>query len=89
MVMRNADDWLALLHQVPDPESPVLNVVEMGIVRNVEVVQNCVEVKITPTYMGCPAMDAIADDIRAQLTPLASAEGRALKVAAKAGMSSA
>ena len=80
MVMRNADDWLALLHQVPDPEIPVLNVVEMGIVRNVEVVQNCVEVKITPTYMGCPAMDAIADDIRAQLTPLASEEGRALKV---------
>ena len=75
--MRNADDWLALLHQVPDPEIPVLNVVEMGIVRNVEVVQNCVEVKITPTYMGCPAMDAIADDIRAQLTPLASEEGRA------------
>ena len=78
--MRNVDDWLALLHQVPDPEIPVLNVVEMGIVRNVEVVQNCVEVKITPTYMGCPAMDAIADDIRAQLTPLASEEGRALKV---------
>ena len=78
--MRSADDWLKLLHEVPDPEIPVLNVVEMGIVRTVESNDASVEVKITPTYMGCPAMDAIADDIRAQLTPLASQEGRSLSV---------
>ncbi|MCH1583002.1 MAG: phenylacetate-CoA oxygenase subunit PaaJ [Flavobacteriales bacterium] len=78
--MRSADDWLKLLHEVPDPEIPVLNVVEMGIVRTVESNDASVEVKITPTYMGCPAMDAIADDIRAQLSPLASQEGRSLSV---------
>lgn len=78
--MRSADDWLTLLHGVPDPEIPVLNVVEMGIVRNVDANENGVAVKITPTYMGCPAMDAIADDIRDQLSPLALEEGRTLSV---------
>ena len=34
--MRSADDWLRLLQEVPDPEIPVLNIVEMGIVRNVD-----------------------------------------------------
>jgi len=78
--MRSADDWLKLLHEVPDPEIPVLNVVEMGIVRTVESNDTSVAVKITPTYMGCPAMDAIADDIRDQLSPLALEEGRTLSV---------
>ena len=36
MVMRSPDDWLAILETVPDPEIPVLNVVEMGIVRGVD-----------------------------------------------------
>jgi len=78
--MRSADDWLALLQEVPDPEIPVLNIVEMGIVRNVDCQENGVLVNITPTYMGCPAMDAIADDIRDKLTPLAQEEGRKLQV---------
>jgi ring-1,2-phenylacetyl-CoA epoxidase subunit PaaD len=80
MVMRSADDWLALLQDVPDPEIPVLNIVEMGIVRNVVAHSDGVQVNITPTYMGCPAMDAIADDIREKLTPLATEEGRKLEV---------
>lgn len=78
--MRSADDWLNLLQGVPDPEIPVLNIVEMGIVRGVTCSHESVQVNITPTYMGCPAMDAIADDIRTQLTPLASLEGKGLTV---------
>ena len=78
--MRSADDWLRLLETVPDPEIPVLNVVEMGIVRSVHADASQVEVKITPTYMGCPAMDAIADDIRTNLTPLAEEEGKSLSI---------
>lgn len=80
MVNRTADDWLVLLQSVPDPEIPVLNVVEMGIVRGVETGMDTLTVRITPTYMGCPAMDAIADDIRATLGPLAGLEGKALEV---------
>ncbi len=59
-----------LLEQVPDPEIPVLNVIDLGIVRKVEVHpgQNSEDVEITilltPTYMGCPAMDMISMNIR-------------------------
>lgn len=52
-----------LLEEVSDPEIPVLNVVEMGIVRNVQVENGSVEVTITPTYSGCPAMRTIEEDI--------------------------
>ena len=58
----------AWLGDVPDPEIPVISVVDLGIVRAVDVVssEECI-VTITPTYSGCPAMQAIADDIRAAL----------------------
>lgn len=50
-----------------DPEIPVLNVVEMGIVRSVEIIDEQVVVKITPTYSGCPAMNAIEMEIHKKL----------------------
>jgi ring-1,2-phenylacetyl-CoA epoxidase subunit PaaD len=52
-----------LMEEVSDPEIPVLNVVEMGIVRNVEVDGEKVTISITPTYSGCPAMRTIEEDI--------------------------
>jgi len=52
-----------LLEEVFDPEIPVLNVVEMGIVREVNIQGENVEVVITPTYSGCPAMRTIEEDI--------------------------
>jgi ring-1,2-phenylacetyl-CoA epoxidase subunit PaaD len=55
--------WEALSH-VPDPEIPVLTVLDLGIVRAVRVDGAQVEVTITPTYSGCPAMHAIEQDIR-------------------------
>ncbi|HEX7391157.1 MAG TPA: 1,2-phenylacetyl-CoA epoxidase subunit PaaD [Acidiphilium sp.] len=48
---------------VPDPELPMLTIAELGILRAVEIVDDRVEVSITPTYSGCPAMTAIALDI--------------------------
>ncbi len=78
--MRSPNDWVNLLETVPDPEIPVLNVVEMGIVRSVECPDNAIIIKITPTYMGCPAMDAIADDIRSKLDPVAKEESKTLSV---------
>jgi ring-1,2-phenylacetyl-CoA epoxidase subunit PaaD len=53
-----------LLHTIPDPEIPVISVVDLGIIRNVTVVDNEVTVEITPTYTGCPAMDMIAINIK-------------------------
>jgi ring-1,2-phenylacetyl-CoA epoxidase subunit PaaD len=53
---------------VLDPEVPVLTIEDLGILRAVEVDEaGHVEVTITPTYSGCPAMDAIRADIRAAL----------------------
>lgn len=52
-----------ILETVSDPEIPVLSIMEMGVVRSAEIKNGIVEVQITPTYSGCPAMDVIGDDI--------------------------
>jgi len=53
-----------ILEQVSDPEIPVLSILEMGVVRSALFVDEVVQVVITPTYSGCPAMDVIGDDIK-------------------------
>ena len=53
-----------ILREVSDPEIPVLSIMDMGIVRDVQVAEGKVKVKITPTYSGCPAMDTIAQEIK-------------------------
>jgi len=58
---------LNLLREVKDPEVPVISVVDLGIVRDVEVDGTAVRVDITPTYSGCPAMRVIEDQVRARL----------------------
>lgn len=54
--------WQAL-EEVKDPEIPVVSVVEMGIVREVNVEGNRVTVKMTPTFSGCPALKVMERDI--------------------------
>lgn len=56
-----------LLTEVSDPEIPVLSIMDMGIVQDVQVVGKDVFVKIIPTYSGCPAMDTIAMEIKIKL----------------------
>ncbi len=56
-----------ILEQVTDPEVPVLTITDLGIVRNVKINGEEVEVIITPTYTGCPAMDMIAMNIKLAL----------------------
>lgn len=51
------------LEEVFDPEVPVLTVVDLGVVRDVELTDDGCKVTITPTYSGCPAMKRIEDDI--------------------------
>jgi ring-1,2-phenylacetyl-CoA epoxidase subunit PaaD len=53
-----------MLQQVTDPEVPVLSILDLGIVRDVQVAGEEVTVTITPTYSGCPAMDVISMNIR-------------------------
>lgn len=56
-----------ILEQVTDPEVPVLTITDLGIVRDVKVNGDEVEVIITPTYTGCPAMDMISMNIKMAL----------------------
>ncbi len=56
------------IREVTDPEIPVLNIIEMGIARSVDIDSDGkVLVKITPTYSGCPAMSAIENMVREKL----------------------
>lgn len=60
-------DIHAALAEVPDPELPVLSVVDLGIVHRVEVDDDGISVAILPTFVGCPALDVIRDRIAARL----------------------
>jgi ring-1,2-phenylacetyl-CoA epoxidase subunit PaaD len=60
--------WDALA-DIPDPEIPVISLVDLGVIRDVDVENGTVRVAFTPTFLGCPALevmrDAMADRIRA------------------------
>ena len=52
---------------VVDPEIPVLTIEDLGVLRTVEEHGDRVRVELTPTYSGCPALDAMSDDVRSAL----------------------
>lgn len=57
-------EWL---DQVPDPEIPVISLVDLGVIRDVAWNEDTLEVTVTPTYSGCPATKVINLDIEAAL----------------------
>ena len=57
-----AELW-KLLEEIPDPEIPVISVIELGIIRALRYEGHSLVITITPTYSGCPAMVAISMDI--------------------------
>ncbi len=66
----------AAVSAVADPELPFLTVADLGILRDVSVRDGIVEVAITPTYSGCPAMTMIALEIETALAKAGIANGR-------------
>ena len=58
---------MEVLRTVMDPEVPVISIVDLGIVRGTEVTGDAVQVDITPTYSGCPAMRVIEEEVIAAL----------------------
>jgi len=60
----------AYLAEIKDPEVPVLSIIDLGIVRDIIMHGEEIEVMITPTYTGCPAMDMISMNIRLMLSTL-------------------
>lgn len=69
-----------LLQNVKDPEVPAISVLELGVVRAVEVKDDSVLVTITPTYTGCPAMDVMKQDIEKELHDAGIADVRVQQV---------
>ena len=53
-----------LLDLVPDPEIPVISVVELGVIRDITFDRGSYTILITPTYSGCPAIKTFTDDIK-------------------------
>lgn len=59
----------ALLSEIPDPEIPVITIMELGVIRDIILSgDKKIEVVITPTYSGCPAMKEMEDDVRKKLS---------------------
>ncbi len=56
-----------ILDQITDPEIPVISIVDLRIVRDISIDEKGIEIFITPTYSGCPAMDVISMNIRIEL----------------------
>lgn len=68
VVAKQERDVWRILADVPDPEIPVLNVVDLGLIRYVQVAgEGQVSVGVSPTYTGCPATEVIAASIRSRL----------------------
>ena len=66
-MLKSREDIYAALDEIPDPEIPVISIVELGVIRDVRASGKNVEVVITPTYSGCPAMKQMEDDVRKRL----------------------
>jgi ring-1,2-phenylacetyl-CoA epoxidase subunit PaaD len=67
-----------ILQQVKDPEIPVVSLVEMGMVRDVKVRGESVEVILTPTFVGCPAIRVMQEEVRARLEGAGAREVRVI-----------
>jgi ring-1,2-phenylacetyl-CoA epoxidase subunit PaaD len=65
--MLREDQIWRWLGEVPDPEIPVVSVVDLGIVRGISLEADAVEVEVAPTYSGCPATEVIEDSIAGKL----------------------
>ena len=68
--MTSLKDIKKVISEIPDPEIPVINIKELGVLRNIMFDKNTLKVTITPTYSGCPAMDRFQKDIKEKLQQL-------------------
>ena len=66
--MVTAEEVWDALAEIPDPEIPVVSLVDLGVVRSVDVRDETARIEFTPTFLGCPALelmrDAIAEKVR-------------------------
>ena len=65
-----ADDIWAALAEIPDPEIPVISLVDLGVVKEIVVEDGTVHVDFTPTFMGCPALEVMQRAMEAKIAEL-------------------
>jgi len=68
--MVTADEIWEALAQIPDPEIPVISLVELGVIKDVEVDGERVRIDFTPTFMGCPALEHMQRAMEAKVAEL-------------------
>ena len=68
-MVSEADVWEALA-EIPDPEIPAVSLVDLGVVKAVEVEDDRVRIDFTPTFMGCPALEAMQRAMTARVEEL-------------------
>jgi ring-1,2-phenylacetyl-CoA epoxidase subunit PaaD len=67
--LTEAEVWAALA-EVPDPEIPPISIVDLGVVRSVAVQNGTVHVEFTPTFLGCPALEVMRDQMAERIRGL-------------------
>jgi ring-1,2-phenylacetyl-CoA epoxidase subunit PaaD len=68
-VVTEAAVWDALA-EIPDPEIPVISLVDLGVIRDVAVDAQCVRIEFTPTFLGCPALEVMKGAMEEQVRAL-------------------
>jgi ring-1,2-phenylacetyl-CoA epoxidase subunit PaaD len=68
-VVGEAQVWEAL-EEIPDPEIPVVSLVELGVIRSVDVQDRHVRIEFTPTFLGCPALEVMKRAMEEKVTEL-------------------
>jgi ring-1,2-phenylacetyl-CoA epoxidase subunit PaaD len=75
--MVTVDDVWSALAEIPDPEIPVISLVDLGVIKGVEVEDSRVRIDFTPTFLGCPALEPMQRAMEAKVEELgAKAEVR-------------
>jgi len=68
--MVTAEAVWAAIDEIPDPEIPVVSLVDLGVIRGVEVEGDRVRIELTPTFLGCPALEAMRRALEAKVAQL-------------------
>jgi ring-1,2-phenylacetyl-CoA epoxidase subunit PaaD len=68
-VVTEAEVWDALA-EIPDPEIPVISLVDLGVIRSVHVAGKSVRIEFTPTFLGCPALEVMRDAMTERVAAL-------------------
>jgi ring-1,2-phenylacetyl-CoA epoxidase subunit PaaD len=68
--MVTVDEVWDALAEIPDPEIPIISIVDLGVVKGVDVANGTVSIDFTPTFMGCPALDTMRRAMESRISEL-------------------